>query len=329
MTSEEFRIEEMTLDEIRLAAETKVKKEVWDWINGATETEFTLRRNRLALEKIMLKLRVIHGLETVNTRLKIFGRTVKTPVIVAPFANMRRVHPEGEIAIAQGAEKVGAMMFLGPVSTYSIKQMVEVADTPVVWNSEPLRDREKLLKRMKEAEKAGCCAISLCVDDFMGVKTKDHLRVLPNVSLSTEALKEIRKEISLPFVIKGIMTVEDALKAVDAGADAIVVSNHGGRVLDCGQASIEVLPEIVEALDDKTDVLIDGGFRRGTDILKALALGAKGVLVGRPVCWGLAAAGAEGVARVLHTLTSELARNMMLTNVPDVNNVPWDVLVST
>ena len=108
-----------------------------------------------------------------------------------------------------------------------------------------------------------------------------------------------------------------------------MVSNHGGRVLDYCQASIEVLPEIVEALDDKTDVLIDGGFRRGTDILKALALGAKGVLVGRPVCWGLAAAGAEGVARVLHTLTGELARNMMLTNVPDVNSVPGDVLVST
>jgi 4-hydroxymandelate oxidase len=125
------------------------------------------------------------------------------------------------------------------------------------------------------------------------------------------------------------MTPEDALRAVRAGADAIVVSNHGGRVLDYGQASIEVLPEIVSALDDRTDILIDGGFRRGTDILKALALGAKAVLVGRPVCWGLAAAGAEGVARILHTLTTELARTMMLTNVPDVNNVPGSVLVST
>jgi isopentenyl diphosphate isomerase/L-lactate dehydrogenase-like FMN-dependent dehydrogenase len=329
MTSEDIKIEEMTLEEIKAAAKPKVKQEVWEWINGGTETEFTLQRNRLALEKIMLRLRVIHGLERVNTSLKILGQTVRTPVIVAPFANMSRVHPEGEIAIAKGAEKVGAMMFLGPISTYSTKQIVEVADTPIVWNSEPLRDREKLLRRIKEAENAGCCAISLCADDFMGIKIKDRMIVLPNVSLSTEAIKEIRKETSLPLVVKGIMTVEDALMAVDAGADAIVVSNHGGRVLDYCQASIEVLPEIVKALDGKTEVLIDGGFRRGTDILKALSLGAKGVLVGRPICWGLAAAGMEGVAKVLQMLTGELIRTMMLTNVPDVNNVPRDALVLT
>lgn len=329
MTSENIKIEKMTLEEIRAAAKPKVKQEVWEWINGGTETEFTLQRNRLALEKIMLRLRVIHGLERVNTSLKILGQTVETPVIVAPFANMSRVHPEGEIAIAKGAEKMGAMMFLGPISTYSTKQIVEVSDTSVVWNSEPLRDREKLLRRIKDAENAGCCAISVCVDDYMGIKIKDRMIVLPNVSLSTEAIKEIRMETSLPLVVKGIMTVEDALMAVDAGADAIVVSNHGGRVLDYCQATIEVLPEIVKALDNKTEVLIDGGFRRGTDILKALALGAKGVLVGRPICWGLAAAGTEGVAKVLEMLTGELIRTMMLTNVPDVNNVPREALVWT
>lgn len=328
MTSEDVEIDKMTLEEIRAAAEPKVKQKVWEWVNGGTETEFTLQRNRLALERIMLRLRVIHGLEKVNTSVKILGQTVKTPVVVAPFAEMSRVHPEGEMAIAKGAGKVGAMMFLGPISTYSTEQIVAAADTSVVWNSEPLRDREKLLRQIKEAEKAGCCAISLCVDDFMGIKIKDRLRVLPNIPLSTEAIKEIRKETSLPFVIKGVMTVEDALNAVDAGADAIVVSNHGGRVLDYCQASIEVLPEIVKALDGKTEVLIDGGFRRGTDVLKALALGAKGVLVGRPICWGLAAAGTEGVARVLEMLTSELIRTMMLTNVPDVNNVPRDALVT-
>ena len=116
-------------------------------------------------------------------------------------------------------------------------------------------------------------------------------------------------------------------KAADAGANAIVVSNHGGRVLDCCQGSVEVLPEIVHAVGNKTEVLIDGGFRRGTDILKSLALGAKAVLIGRPICWGLAAAGAEGVSRVLQILTNELMRAMMLTNNPDVNNVPKDTIV--
>jgi len=270
---------------------------------------------------------VIHGLETVNTTVRILGQTVKTPVIVAPFANMGRVHPEAEIAIAKGAEKVGAMMFLGPVSTYSPKQIVEAVNIPIVWNGDPLKDRKTLLTLINQAEKAGCCAAGLCADDFMGIKIKDHLRVLSNNSLSAEAIREVRKETSLPFFLKGIMTVEDALKAVDAGVDAIVVSNHGGRVLDCCQAPIEVLPEIVKAVGGEIEVLIDGGFRRGTDILKALALGARGVLMGRPICWGLGAAGAEGVAKVLQMTTSELIRTMILTNAPDASNVPRDTVV--
>ncbi len=320
-------IEDMTLEEIKAAAEPKVEPEVWEWINGGTETEFTLKRNRQALEKIMLRLRVIHGLETVNTSVKILGQAVKTPIIVAPFANMHRIHSDAEIAIAKGAEKAGAMMFLGPVSAYTIKEIIEAADTPVVWNGEPLKDRKKLVTQIHEAERAGCSAVSLCADDFMGIKIRNRLRPLANLSLSTETISELRKETSLPFVVKGIMTPGDALKAAAAGADAIVVSNHGGRVLDCCQASIEVLPEIVKALEGKIEVLVDGGFRRGTDVLKALALGAKGVLVGRPVCWGLAAAGSEGVAKVLQTMTNELIRTMMLTNVPDVSNVPRDVVV--
>ena len=139
-------------------------------------------------------------------------------------------------------------MFLGQVSTCSTKQVVGAVNTPVVWNGEPLKDRKSLLKLMKEAEKAGCCAVGVCADDFVGVKIKDRLKPLRNASLSAEAIRELKKVTSLPFVVKGIMTVEDALEAVRAGADAIVVSNHGGRVLDCCQASIEVLPHIVEAV---------------------------------------------------------------------------------
>ena len=327
MTIEETALEKITLEEIKAIAGKKVKEEVWEWVNGGTETEFTLQRNRLALEKIMLRLRVIHGLETADTSLKIVGHEVKTPIIVAPFANMGRVHPEAEIALAKGAEKIGAMMFLGHASTSPPKEVVEGIKIPVVWIGEPLKDREKLLRSMNQAEKAGCCAVGVCSDDFMGIKIKDRWVPLSNRSLSAEEMRKVRKETSLPFVIKGIMTVEDALLAVDAGADAIVVSNHGGRVLDCCQASIEVLPEIVNAVGDRIEILIDGGFRRGTDVFKALALGAKGVLVGRPVCWGLAAAGAEGVARVLQIMTSELIRTLILTNAPDVSHVPRDAVV--
>lgn len=330
MTSDETRIEKMTLEEIKALAKEKVKPEVWEWINGGTETESTLQRNRFALEKIMLKLRVLHGLETANTSVKILGRTVETPIIVAPFANTRSIHPEAEMALAKGAEKAGAMMFLGPSIRDSMKQVVAAVHTPVAWNGEPWKDRDELVTLFHLAEKAGCCAVGLCVDDFMGIKVKDNWLVLPkDKSLSREAIRELRKETTLPFFLKGIMTVEDALTAVEAGVDAIVVSNHGGRVLDYCQASIEVLPQVVKAVDGKIEVLIDGGFRRGTDVLKALALGAKGVLVGRPICWGLGAAGAEGVARVLQMMTSELMRAMLLTNVPDVSQVPRDTVVLT
>ena len=227
----------MRLEELKTVAEKKVKQEVWEWIDGGTETEFTVQRNRLALERILLRLRVIHGLETANTHVTLLGQTLKTPVIVAPLANMGRVHPEAEIAVAKGAEQVGAMMFLGSASTCSTEQVVQAVKTPIVWNGEPLKDRKKLLTAMNQAEKAGCCAIGLCVDDFTGVKIKDRSIPLRNMSLSAKAIRKLREETSLPFVLKGIMTVEDALMAVDAGADAIVVSNHGGRVLDCGQAS--------------------------------------------------------------------------------------------
>ena len=327
MSSEEAWVEKMTSEEIKAAAEKNMKPEVWDWVNGATETGLTFERNRWALERVCLKLRLLHGLQTANTRLNILGHEVETPIIVAPFANMVRVHPEAERAIALGAAKSGAMMFLGAVSTYSAEQVGEAASIPLVWMGEPFKDRARLVRLMHEAEKAGCCAVGICADDFMGIKIKDRLLPLQNSPLSKEEIREIRKETSLPFVLKGIMTKEDAVEAADAGVDAIVVSNHGGRVLDCGQASIEVLPEIVRAVGGKIEVLIDGGFRRGTDVLKALALGARGVLVGRPICWGLAAAGAEGVAHILQMMTSELERAMLLTNVPDVTNVSGQAAV--
>jgi len=330
MALEKTLIKKMTLEEIQAVAKENIKEGVWEWVNGGTETESTLRRNQSALENIRLKLRVIHGLKKVSTKVKILGKTLETPIIVAPFANMGSVHPEGEIAIAKGAEKAGALMFLGPLSKYPVNQIVSSVKTPIVWNSEPEKDRKKLSTLIRQAEKAGCCAIGLCVDDYVGIKIKENWLVLPqNVSLSKKLIRELKGEMSVPLILKGIMTVEDAVAAVEAGADAIVVSNHGGRVLDCCQASIEVLPQIAEAVGSKVEILIDSGFRRGTDVLKALALGAKGVLIGRPICWGLGAAGADGVARVLQLMTSELMRAMMLTNVPNLTKTPRDVVILT
>jgi 4-hydroxymandelate oxidase len=328
MTFKETGIEKMTLEEIKAAAGAKAKPELWEWINGGTETQFTLQRNSAVFEKIMLKLKVFHDLESASTRVKIFGREVDTPVIVAPFAGISRLGSDAEFALAKGAEKAGAMMFLGPVTGQTIGQVAKSVKTPVAWNGEPWKDSRKVVDAIHQAEEAGCCAVGLCVDDFMGIKIKENWLKLPNnAPLNGARIRELRKETSLPFYLKGIMSVEDARIAVEAGVDAIVVSNHGGRVIDCSPSAIEVLPQITEAVGAKIEVLVDGGFRRGTDILKALALGARGVLIGRPVCWGLAAAGAEGVARVLQIMTSELARAMVLTNVPQASKVPGETIV--
>ena len=330
MTSEKNKIEKMSLEEIKAAAKANIKQAVWDWINGGAETESTLRRNEAAFENLRLKMRVIHGLKEVSTKVKILEKTVETPIIVAPFANMGSAHPDGEMGIAKGAEKAGALMFLGPHAKYPVNEIVNNVKTPIVWNSEPEKDRTKLSTLIKQAEEAGCCGIGICVDDYVGIKAKETwLPLQDNVSLSKKVIREIKEETSVPLILKGIMTVEDAVAAVEAGVDAIVVSNHGGRVLDYCQASIEVLPQIVKAVGSDIEILIDSGFRRGTDVLKAMALGAKGVLVGRPICWGLGAGGAEGVARVIQLMTSELIRAMMLTNVPDLNRVPEDIVIST
>ncbi len=325
----ELDLSDMTMNQIKEAGEENAPQDVWEWINCGTETELTLQRNRSALERIFLKMRVLHGLEKVSTEARILGRRVKTPVMVAPFANMKSLHPDAELAIARGAAKAGAMMFLGQVSSALPEEVVREGGGCVAWIGEPLNNRDTLRRAMREAEGAGCCAVGICADDFMGVKIRDHLKPLGNRSLSAAALGELRCETTLPFVVKGIMTLEDALAAVAAGVSAVVISNHGGRVLDCCQAATEVLPAIVEAIGARVEVFVDGGFRRGTDVLKALALGARGVLVGRPVCWGLAAAGAQGVARVLQIITDELSRAMMLTNTPDVTKVDRDCVVVT
>jgi len=192
-------------------------------VNSATETGLTFRRNRWALERVCLKLRVLHGLQTANTRLKILGHEVQTPIIVAPFANMVRVHPEAERAIALGAAKAGRMMFSRGCLDIFTRAVGETASIPLVWMGEPFKDRVRLVRPCTRPEKAGCCAVGICADDFMGIKIKDRLLPLQN-SPSRERIREIRKETSLPFVLKGIMTVEDAMEAVDAGVDAIVVS---------------------------------------------------------------------------------------------------------
>lgn len=316
----------ITIEEIRALAETAVSKEIWESI-GRFEGELIFEQNRAILEKIYLNFRAIHDLHTVNTRFKILGKTVKTPIIAAPLANIGKLHPQAEIAAAKGAEKAGAMMFIGSESTNSPKKVVRAVSVPVVWVGKSTENRKKLIKQMNEAEESGCSAIGICMNSFIGMRINERRHLLSHVSLSAKEIETLRRETSLPFVLVGITAVEDALEAMNAGVNAIVVASHGKELLQHCQPSLQLLPHVAKAVYGSVEVIIDGGFQTGADILKALALGARACFVSWPIYWGLASSGANGVARVLEVITQELVKAMILTNIPDVNNVRADSII--
>ena len=199
--------------------------------------------------------------------------------------------------------------------------------TPLVYMAYLSKGREKVLEAVRRADEIGYAAVGLTMDTLQPTKLRDRVPLSSDGKPRTVHLSSpddvawLKDEVSVPVVVKGIMNPDDARIAIDAGADCLVVSNHGGRILDFNRAAIEVLPEIVDAANNRVPVLLDSGARRGGDIAKALALGARAVLLGRPICWGLGAAGPEGVARVLSILTDELKRVMIMTGTPAIADI--------
>jgi len=247
----------------------------------------------------------------------VLGTEVTFPVLVAPMAFQGLAHADGERAMAQGAAAAGTIMCLSTLSTLSLEEAAEAARAAPRWFQlywGP--DRGKVRDLLARAEAAGYLAIVVTVDlpevgrrerDLRtGFVTPTSLSQVTDNSLTWRDLEWLRAQTSLPVLIKGILTAEDAVLATEAGVEGIVVSNHGGRQLDGVAASLDALPEVVEAVGDRAEVLVDGGVRRGTDVVKALALGAKAVLVGRAALYGLAVDGAAGVERVLTLLREEV-----------------------
>jgi len=289
-------------------------------------TGSSFKRNRQVLDEIRLRTRLIHGINDVDTTTNVLGVNINTPILVAPIAGSSVSYPE----VIQGCNKVGTMCLIGyPQPKKTIQSVADITDKKIGWIIKPLSDLEEVKSVFNVAEEAGCQAIGMDLDSAAGLQQYNHSSTwfLKWSFKPVEELKEIRSWTSLPFIIKGVLSVEDAELCVEAGVDAIILSNHAGHALDYTQSGIEVLPEIVDAVGKKMDVLMDGGIRHGTDVLKALALGAKAVLVGRPTIWGYNAGGADGVARLFELLTTELVRAMKLTGVSDVKDVPTRILV--
>jgi 4-hydroxymandelate oxidase len=290
-----------------------------------------------AYRRWTLRPRLLRDVTTVTTERAVLGADLAAPIIVAPMAYQRHAHPDGEVAMSRAAASFGTIMTLSTMATASPAEVAAAApDAPRWFQLYVFRDQGVTRSIMDEAVESGYRAIVLTVDaPYFGRRERDirtgwlipeeppvpalvaalgagaatsvteHFKLI-SPSLSWRDVERIASETKLPVLVKGIHTAEDATLAVEHGAAGIVVSNHGGRQLDGVAATIDTLPEVVEAVGENVDILVDGGIRRGVDVVVALALGARAVLVGRPVLWGLAVDGADGAERVLRLLRDEL-----------------------
>jgi 4-hydroxymandelate oxidase len=315
---------------------------VWDYISAGADDEVTLARNRSAFEKIVLRPNLLVDVSRIDTATTVLGHAVSAPILIAPTGQHAFLTPEAEIATAIAASAANTILVASTSSSRSIEEIAAAATSPVWLQLYLFRDRDRSAAMVRRAEATGCRAIVLTVDaprwgrKERSLRTEEdlpwrigNLSALPPSTLeypdgapATWADVEwLRSLTTLPIVLKGILTAEDALLAATHGIQAVVVSNHGGRQLDGAIASIDALPEVVAAVEGKLEVYLDSGIRRGTDVLKSLALGARAVLIGRPVLWGLAVQGSRGAIEILRLLQNELAWAMALSGRPTVRSI--------
>jgi 4-hydroxymandelate oxidase len=358
-------MEPVNVFDFEAIAREKLSREAYDYYAGGAHDEVSLRGNRAAYERLSIAYRVLVDVSRRDMATSVLGQPLAMPFLVAPTAFHRLATPEGEVATARAAGAAGTAMILSTLSTSTIESVVAAATGPVWFQLYIYRDRAATAGLVRRAEAAGCRALVLTVDaPLLGRRERDvrnRFRLPPGLAvanllpegygdmppaaedsglaayvasfldqaLSWKDVAWLRSITSLPLLVKGIVRPDDALRAAEAGVAGIVVSNHGGRQLDTSPATLEVLPEIVDALDahgHRIEVLMDGGVRRGTDVLKALALGARAVLIGRPVLWGLAAEGEAGVIAVLRLLRDELDLAMALAGAPTVADITRDLV---
>jgi 4-hydroxymandelate oxidase len=279
--------------------------------------------DRKALERITFRPRLMVNVSKLDLSTELLGEMMFSPIVVGPVSNQQTYHPDGEVATVTGAAAARALAIVSSRSSKPLAEIVSAAKTPIWFQLYPHSDVKVTIAAAQQALQTGCKAICLTVgvpyQPEAGARTL--LQPSGNLSMNWAFIDQLRKSIKAPLILKGVMSPGEAQLAVSNGVHAIVVSNHGGMFTTGFAHPIEVLPTIADAVGGKIPILIDGSFRRGTDILKALALGARAVLLGRPSIWGLAAYGSVGVRGVLEMLQSELARNMALCGKPDIKSI--------
>ncbi|MBI2528203.1 MAG: alpha-hydroxy-acid oxidizing protein [Candidatus Rokubacteria bacterium] len=308
-----------TLHEIVRAARQNLEPGPWDYLVGGAESETTLRRNRQALDSIAFRPRVLRDVTRIDGTSALFGRPVRLPVLVAPVGSIETFTPGGGATAARAAEEFGIPLMLSSVCTPGLEAVAAAADAFRLFQLYVRGDDGWVDDHVKRAVDHGYAAFCLTVDTAVYSRRERDLArrfVKPwrvratgfdyQAGLTWDHVKRFKDTHAIPLILKGIVTAEDAGLACDLGVDGIYVSNHGGRQLDHGRGTTEALPEVVAAVAGRAPVLVDGGFLRGTDIVKAVALGAAMVGIGRLACFGLAAAGQAGLVRVLELLEEEI-----------------------
>ncbi len=320
----------------------------YDYLAGGAGDERTLTDSVAAWDRVRLRPRVLRDVGTVDMTTALLGTPVTSPVIVAPTAFHKLAHPEGEVATAQGAAAAGALMVAATRSTTPLEDIAAAAG-PRWYQVYVLQERDHTAALVERAAKAGYTALMLTGDTpVLGQRLRDvrNAFVLPaNVgedamqagaavgslvdqdpTITFEQIGWLHEISGLPVIVKGVLRADDARACLDAGAAGVCVSNHGGRQLDGAVASADALPEVVDAVGDRAEVFVDGGVRRGVDVVRALAMGARGVMIGRPVIWGLATGGSDGVRRVLRGFQRELSLAMALCGARTIAEITPDLV---
>jgi len=316
-----------------------------EYLNGGADDLKTLKANIEGYNKIKIRARRLIDVSNISTKVNLFGQTLETPIILSPVGFQKFFHKEGEIATAKAAASRKNQLIISTVSNYSVSEVAAAYGSNLWFQLYPTPDRKITKILLENAEQSGCTVCVLTVDtpvvgnretsvttlfkliEAGELKMGNLEGILPkgmsftDMTVTWELIEWIRANCNMKIVLKGIVTREDAALAIQYGADGVIVSNHGGRQLESSRGTIECLPEIVDEIKGRIPVLIDGGIRRGTDIFKALAMGANAVCIGRPFCWGLGALGQQGVELSLDILNAELIRDMRLAGTTSIEKI--------
>ena len=328
-------------EEIVLRARKNLPQGAWDYLVGASESETTMRRNRLAFDSLAFRPRVLRDVSTINTSTTFLGLDLAIPALLAPIGSLQVFNPDGGAASTRAAADFGIMHVVSSVTEPTLEEIAAAADRPKVFQLYIHGDWawvEDMIARVKSAGYIGLC-ITVDTDHYSRRERPMLTRWTPPTrrnpvsydvshaaAVTWDTVDKIKNLAGLPFMLKGIATAEDARIAIDHGVDVIWVSNHGGRQLDHGQGTMEMLPEIAEAVSGRAEIVLDGGVQRGADIAKAVALGARAVALGKLQGWGLAADGQAGILRMLQILEEELTIAMGLLGVTSIDQLNPDYI---